>query len=200
MAVHVEPLAEVADLVGKADLQRVPRIARVLDHLGDADARADERRVDRLIQGDGAAGVGRVIVADERERRGPEILERGSLAQELRVDRDAESLAVRLAATRARAQESPRRASSPATPCCGRRRRGSPACGEARRRSARTPVSGRSGRGCRSSGSASRRRAATPHCHVSRLLSRSWRAAGHPRRSGPGVPSDPVRRLDSCAC
>ena len=91
MAVDVELLAQVADLVREAHLQRVPRVARVLHHLGDADARADERRVDRLIERDRAAGVGRVVVADERQRRLPEVLERRAFAQELGVDRHAEA-------------------------------------------------------------------------------------------------------------
>ena len=56
-----------------------------------------ERRVDRLIERDRAAGVGGVVVADESERRLPEVLQRRSLAKELRIDRHAEPFAVLLA-------------------------------------------------------------------------------------------------------
>ena len=105
MAVDVELLAQVADLVREADLQRVPGVARVLDHLRDADAGADERRVDRLIERDRAARVGRVVVADERQRRLAEVLQRRAFAQELGVDRHAEAVAVLLAGRRARAPE-----------------------------------------------------------------------------------------------
>ncbi len=94
MAVDVQPLADVADFVREAHLQGMPRVARVLDHLRHPDARAHERRVDRLVEGDRAARIGRVIVADERQRRLPEVLQRRPLAQEFGIDRDAESGAV----------------------------------------------------------------------------------------------------------
>src|SRR3954469_5326439 len=97
VAVDLELLAQVADLVREHHLQRVPGVARVLHHLGDTDAGADQRRVDRLIQRDGAAGVGGVVVADQSQRRLAEILERRALAEELGVDRHAEAVAVFLA-------------------------------------------------------------------------------------------------------
>ena len=71
-------------------------LLRVLGHFGDADARADERRIDCLIECNRAARVGGMIVPDERERRLTEVLERHPLAQEFRIHRDAEPLAVRL--------------------------------------------------------------------------------------------------------
>ena len=97
VAVDVELLAQVADLVREHHLERMPGVARVLHHLGDADAGADERRVDRLVERDRAARVGGVVVADQGQRRLAEILERRPLAQELRVHRDAEAVAVLLA-------------------------------------------------------------------------------------------------------
>src|SRR5581483_4911 len=97
MAVDAEALAQVADLVREADLQRVPGVACVLHHLGDADARADQRRIDRLVQRDRSARVGRMVVAHERERRLAEIFQGGAFAQEFRVDRDTEPFAVLLA-------------------------------------------------------------------------------------------------------
>ena len=48
VAVDAERLHRLPISLAKHDLQRVPGVARVLDHLRDADARADERRVDRL--------------------------------------------------------------------------------------------------------------------------------------------------------
>ncbi len=97
VAVHPKPLADRADLVGERHLQRVPRVARVLHHLRDADARADERCVHALVERDGAARVGRVVMADQREGRLAEVSQRAALAEELGVDGDAEALAVLLA-------------------------------------------------------------------------------------------------------
>ena len=73
----------------------MPGVARVLQHFGDADAGAHERGVDRLVQGNRAARIGGVIVADQRHRRLAKILERRPLAEKLRIDRNAELLAVR---------------------------------------------------------------------------------------------------------
>src|SRR3989441_1479490 len=97
VAVDTDALAQVADLVREADFQRVPRVVRVFHHLGDADAGADERRVDRLVEGNGPARVGCVVVADEGERGLAEILERRAFAEELGIHRHAEAVAVLLA-------------------------------------------------------------------------------------------------------
>ena len=75
----------------------MPRVARVFHHLGDPDAGADERRVNRLVKRDRAAGVGRVVVTDDRQRRLPEVFQRRALAQKLGVHRHAKTVAVRLA-------------------------------------------------------------------------------------------------------
>ena len=139
VAVDAEPLADVADLVGEADLQRVPGVARVLHHLGDADARADERRVDLLRRARwsplaSAAWLWPTSVSGGwRKSRSAR-----AFAQELRVHGDAEALAVLLARAPARAPGSRPRASCPAAPCCARRRRGSRAC-----RAARSPICSR---------------------------------------------------------
>ena len=97
MAVDVEPLAQVADLVREAHLERVPRVARVLDHLGDPDAGAHEGRVDRLVERDRFACIGGVVVADKRQRRLPKILDRIALTQELRIHRHTETITVHFA-------------------------------------------------------------------------------------------------------
>jgi len=103
VAVDVQLLAEVADLVRETTFKACQVFARVLRHLRDADAGADERRIHRLIQRDRAAGVGRVVVADEVSRVAAEVPERRPFAQELRVDRYAEAFAVTSCPTFARA-------------------------------------------------------------------------------------------------
>ena len=128
VAVDADALAQVADLVGEDHLHRVPRVARVLHHLGDADAGAEERRLDVLVERLGRRRVGGVVVADQRQRRMAEVLERRSLAQELGVDRDAEALAVPSCPSAPRGRGSPGRASCPEARCCARRRRDSRAC------------------------------------------------------------------------
>jgi len=97
VAVDLELLAHISDFVRKAHFERVPRVARVLDHFRHADARAHERRVDRSVERDRAARVRGVVVADEGQRRLPEVFQRRAFAEELRVHRDAESFAVLLA-------------------------------------------------------------------------------------------------------
>jgi hypothetical protein len=57
MAVNLEALTKIADLVGEADLQRVPGIARILDHLRRANARGDEGCLDARIERFGRGGV-----------------------------------------------------------------------------------------------------------------------------------------------
>ena len=92
-----QPLAEVADLVRERDLERVPRVARVLHHLGGADAGRHHRRLDLRVERLGRLGVGLIVVADQRQRRVAEVVDRRALAEELGVDRDAEAGAVLLA-------------------------------------------------------------------------------------------------------
>ena len=75
----------------------MPRVARVLDHLGVADAGAEERRLDVLVERLGRRRIRGVVVPDQRQRRLAEVLQRGAFAQELGVDRDAEPFAVLLA-------------------------------------------------------------------------------------------------------
>jgi hypothetical protein len=75
---------------------RLQGVARVLHHLGDADAGAKERRLDVLVERLGRRRVRGVVVADECQRRLAEILERASFTQELGVHRDPEPFAVLL--------------------------------------------------------------------------------------------------------
>ena len=57
----------------------------------------DERRVDALVERHRRGGVGRVIVADQRQRRMADVLDGAAFAQKLRVDRHAEAGSVSLA-------------------------------------------------------------------------------------------------------
>ena len=79
-------LAEVADLVGEADLEGVPDVVRVLHHLGRPDLRPNDRRIEKGIEGRDDALGARVRSPDHGLRRVEEIMDRGALAQELRVD------------------------------------------------------------------------------------------------------------------
>jgi hypothetical protein len=97
MAVDAETLAQVADLVGEDHLDGMPGIARVLDHLGDADGGTEERRVDVLIQRLCRRGVGGVVVSHQRQRWVAEVADRRALAQELGVHGDTEPVPVFLA-------------------------------------------------------------------------------------------------------
>ncbi|MCY1292384.1 hypothetical protein D9M70_416070 [compost metagenome] len=89
-AVDADRLGDVADLVGEGDLGGVPDVAGVLDHLRHLDALAHdggvEFLVERLQQVAGAA----VQLADHGHRRVVVVLDRGALAKELGVHRDAE--------------------------------------------------------------------------------------------------------------
>ena len=135
-----EPLAQVADLVGEADLEGVPGVAGVLDHLGGADAGGHQRRLDLAVQRFGRLRVRLVVVADQRHRRIVEVLDRRALAQELGIDGDAEPYPVLSCPTPfERRNHTP--CVVPAAPCCARRRRGrrpcpsaSPICSQTRSR------------------------------------------------------------------
>ncbi|MCY1359613.1 hypothetical protein D9M69_461950 [compost metagenome] len=68
----------------------MPDVAGVLDHLGDFDVLADDRRVELAVQGFQGVAGGRVEPADDGHRREVVVLDRGALAEELGVHRDAE--------------------------------------------------------------------------------------------------------------
>jgi hypothetical protein len=80
--------------LAKDDLDRVPGIAGVFDHLGHTDAGAEERGLDVLIQRLGRRRIDRMVVSDQCQRRVGEVADRGALSQELGIDRDTESLPV----------------------------------------------------------------------------------------------------------
>ena len=90
MAVDLELLAKVADLVGETHLERVPSVVRVLDHLGGLDVGPDERRRDLRVKARQQIPACPVEFADDGLGRVEEIVHGGPLAQELRVDTDAE--------------------------------------------------------------------------------------------------------------
>jgi hypothetical protein len=93
VAVDLQSLAQVADLVREADLQGVPGVARVLDHLRRPDARRHQRRADVFIQGCHRQGVRSVVVSHQGHRRIAEVVECRSFAKELRVDGHPEACA-----------------------------------------------------------------------------------------------------------
>ena len=70
-AVDAQPLGDQADLVGECDLQRVERVAGVLDHFGHGKLRAEDRRRKRRIQLGEDLAASRIKLADDREGRTP---------------------------------------------------------------------------------------------------------------------------------
>src|SRR5690606_1395183 len=84
-AIDAGCLGNVADLVGKGDLGRVPDVAGVLDHLGDGDVLADDRSVQLAV--DFFQHVARLAVgfADHGHWREVVVLDGGGFAQELGV-------------------------------------------------------------------------------------------------------------------
>ena len=90
VAVHLQGLAEVADLVGKADLERVPGVVGVFDHFSGLDVGADQRRGNARIQ------TGKYVAARARQlsdhglRRIEVVVYRGPLAQKLGIDAHTE--------------------------------------------------------------------------------------------------------------
>ena len=93
VAVDAGRLAHIADLVAEADLERVPHIVGIFDHLAGLDRGGDERRLDAVIELRSAGRCGRRVGADHRHRRLVEILDRATFAQELRIVHDGEMLA-----------------------------------------------------------------------------------------------------------
>ena len=158
MAVDADRLADVADLVGEADLQRVPGVAR----------RTSPSRRRGCWCGRAARRCPRTAPScRSRRRRGcrrrrviggcAEVVQRRRLRAGTPGSRRRRSLRRTSCPSSARASGSRCRASCPAARCCGRRRCGSRPCRAAPRRSARRRASGSSGRASRSCGSACRR-------------------------------------------
>jgi hypothetical protein len=50
MRINARGFADVADLVGKADLERVPAVVDLLNHFGGFEICADEGRVESRVQ------------------------------------------------------------------------------------------------------------------------------------------------------
>ena len=57
--------AQIADLVGEADLQGMEHVARVLDHLGDPDLRADDGCIDSPVHPRHPVSAPRVPLSDQ---------------------------------------------------------------------------------------------------------------------------------------
>lgn len=89
-AVDADCLGDVADLVGEGDLGRVPDVAGVLDHLGDLDVLADDRRIQLAVDAFQQIAGGLVQLTDDGHWREVVVLDRGAFTQELGVHRQAE--------------------------------------------------------------------------------------------------------------
>src|SRR5450830_1163432 len=89
-AVDADGLGDVADLVGEGHFGGVPDVAAVLDHFGDFDVLADDRRVEFFVEGLQDVTGGAVEFADDGHRWEVVVLDRGAFAQEFRVHRDTE--------------------------------------------------------------------------------------------------------------
>src|SRR5262249_55374047 len=90
MAVHAQRFADRSDLVGKGHLQRVERVAGVLDHFGFLDPDLQYGRGQMGVEPAERRGGVFVIRADQGERRVVEVVDRGAFAQEFRIDGHAE--------------------------------------------------------------------------------------------------------------
>ena len=90
MRVDIDRLADIADFVGKTDLQRVPGIVGVLHHFSRFDAGPDHRagHVGKQRGDDVTARLAEF--ADDRLGRMVVIVDRRAFTQELRIDADAE--------------------------------------------------------------------------------------------------------------
>src|SRR4030095_5867862 len=97
VAVDADSLAEVADLVGKDDFHRMPRVACVLHHLGNADTRRVQRRLNPVVKGPRRCRIPGMVVADQCERRMLEVLQRRSFSKEFGIDGDTEPFTIFLA-------------------------------------------------------------------------------------------------------
>src|SRR6185436_20435965 len=90
MAVHRQAFAEVANLVGETDLERMPGVVGILDHLGSFDVRADEWRREPRVQARQQIPARPVEFADDGLGRIEVIMHGGAFTQELGVDTNAE--------------------------------------------------------------------------------------------------------------
>src|SRR5205823_12394202 len=85
VAVQLQGLAAVSDLVCKADLERVPGVVRVLDHFSGLDVGADQRRGKLRIQARKQVAARAGQLSDHGLRRIEVVVYRGCLAQKLGI-------------------------------------------------------------------------------------------------------------------
>ena len=90
--VGVDHLAQVRDRVDERDLRREERVRRVLDHLGGRRIGDEHRRFDRCVQRADVHRALGVVAPDDDAIRVEEVVDRVTLAQELRVRRDGHAV------------------------------------------------------------------------------------------------------------
>ena len=78
-------LADVGDLVDEADPRHQEGVRGELDHLRRGHVAAHDRRAERLVERGHRLAVGRCERADDHAVRPHEVLDGGSLGQELRI-------------------------------------------------------------------------------------------------------------------
>src|SRR5205085_4121203 len=86
MAVELERLADIPDLVRKAHLQRMEAVANILHHLGGLYRSNKNRCLDIRVKTTQPAGCLFIVCADQGERRRVEVFQRHAFTQELRID------------------------------------------------------------------------------------------------------------------
>src|SRR5262245_45437552 len=91
MRIHTKDLAEVADLISEANLQRVPTVVDVLDHLGHLKLSPDQRRIEHLVKGCDRLAAATVEFSNDSLWGRVEVANRRTLAQEFRIVAHAET-------------------------------------------------------------------------------------------------------------
>src|ERR1019366_4522362 len=90
MGIDAERLAQIADFVGETDLQRMPAVVNVLDHLSRLYIRPDQRRLEFFVKLGQHVAAGFIQFADHRLRRRAEVFHCRTLPQKFGVVTDAE--------------------------------------------------------------------------------------------------------------
>src|SRR5271163_2037719 len=90
MRINARGFTEVADLVGKADLERMPAVVDILDHFGGFEICPNEGGVEFRVQGGKQLTALVIELADYRFWGRIEIHHCRALAQKFRIVADAE--------------------------------------------------------------------------------------------------------------
>ena len=90
MRVEAERLAKIADLIGKTNLEGMPTVIDVLDHLRRLQIRSDQWRVKFFVERCQDVSAGLIRLANDSLRWVAEIFHRRTLPQKFRVVADPE--------------------------------------------------------------------------------------------------------------